>query len=107
MTEAIHSVQLSDIVIPVIGSTGAGKSTFINYLLAGAKSKQRVKVSNDYELSGCTKNIEAVVIDCNRYVESQRFNRRIVILDTPGLDDDDIFTNLEVMGRIVKWLKAS
>ncbi|RXW12050.1 hypothetical protein EST38_g13803 [Candolleomyces aberdarensis] len=102
-----HDAQDTDIVIPIIGLGGAGKSTFINYLLQGAKcSEKAVLVGHDQD--PCTTQLQYVVLDSSCRPELKDFNgRRLVFVDTPGLDGTDPRGNNQVMGEIVKWFKSS
>jgi len=89
----------TDIVIPVMGPTGVGKSTFINSLLG----VNRMKVGLDLE--SCTSNLESVVVhDIPNHPKLK--GRRLIIVDTPGFDDtwkDDV----EILRRIVVWLASA
>jgi len=84
-----------DIIIPVMGSSGAGKSTFINC----AVGKEVANVGHG--LKPGTRNLQSVIVPFPGHP-----NRRIVFLDTPGFDnegreDDDIVKD------IGEWLKTS
>jgi len=84
-----------DILIPVIGVTGVGKSTFIN----AATGKIATSVSHD--LDSRTQNIQPVIAP---YPGDN--TRRVVFLDTPGFNDtwcDDA----EILRDIVNWLEDS
>jgi len=89
----------NDIVIPVMGPTGAGKSTFINTLLG----EERMLVG--HELTSCTIQPQAITINPIPH-HSHLKGYRLVLVDTPGFDDN--YTgDVEILGRIAQWLKTS
>ncbi|KAF8147716.1 P-loop containing nucleoside triphosphate hydrolase protein [Crassisporium funariophilum] len=96
----VEGGSLKDIVIPVMGPTGAGKSTFINSLLG----KERMRVG--HYLTSCTAHLEFDIIPC----DSRRFpdlaGYRVIIVDTPGFDDT-YEGDAEILRRIADWLKNS
>ncbi|THU87672.1 hypothetical protein K435DRAFT_867060 [Dendrothele bispora CBS 962.96] len=92
------SFQPSDIVILVTGAVGAGRSTFINDFLG---NPGRMKVGNPSSLATCTTQIGHEIVDSN----SQRRNR-LVIVDTPGFDDEDK-SDFEVLQEIANWIQQS
>ncbi|KAJ3516326.1 hypothetical protein NLJ89_g1188 [Agrocybe chaxingu] len=89
----------TDIVIPVMGPTGAGKSTFINYALG----KQRMTVGDD--IDSCTTAVCPVVIDPIPGFPSLK-GYRLVLVDTPGFDDT-LVDDMKILRRIAAWLAAS
>ncbi|KAJ2924086.1 hypothetical protein H1R20_g13011, partial [Candolleomyces eurysporus] len=89
-TGRFHDARDTDIVIPIIGRGGAGKSTFINYLLQGASCSGKA-VLVGHGLDPCTTQLEYVVIDSGCRSELKDIiNRKIVLVDTPGLDGTDL-----------------
>ncbi|KAF8885389.1 P-loop containing nucleoside triphosphate hydrolase protein [Gymnopilus junonius] len=86
-----------DIVIPIMGPTGAGKSTFINALVG----KEVMVVGKT--LSSCTDELGFVVLDPAQY---PRLKDRIVIVDTPGFDDT-YKGDAEILKKIADWLETS
>ncbi|KAG6917333.1 hypothetical protein DXG01_002904 [Tephrocybe rancida] len=80
-----------DLVIPIMGPTGAGKSTFINTLLGGTHARV------GHELQSET-----------QYIHHYRLpgNRRIFIVDTPGFDDTST-GDREILRRIAVWMAKS
>ncbi|KAJ2920747.1 hypothetical protein H1R20_g16347, partial [Candolleomyces eurysporus] len=97
----------TDIVIPIIGLGGAGKSTFVNYLLQGANCSEKAVIVGHGQ-DPCTTQLQYVVIDASCRPELKDFSdRRLVFVDTPGLDGTDLMGNNRVMGDIVKWFKSS
>ncbi|KAG2008025.1 TKL/TKL-ccin protein kinase [Coprinopsis cinerea AmutBmut pab1-1] len=93
----------TDIVIPVMGLTGAGKSTFVNYLLGPERKNEHLKVGEG--LSSCTAFVQPVVLPLNREA-TQREEARIVVVDTPGFDDT-LVEDVDVLKRIAAWLATS
>ncbi|KAH7908667.1 P-loop containing nucleoside triphosphate hydrolase protein [Hygrophoropsis aurantiaca] len=85
----------SDIIIPILGATGVGKSTFIN-----AVAGKKVAVVG-HDLQSCTTRLCHVAVPC----PSDR-SRRIIFVDTPGFDDTYI-DDLEILRRIAVWLAYS
>jgi len=85
----------TDIVILVMGSTGVGKSTFINKLLG----ENVMLVGHD--IFPCTSTLEYAIIDNPPPWKG----RRVIIVDTPGFDayEDDV----EILRRIAVWLASS
>ncbi|KAE9408491.1 Lipoxygenase [Gymnopus androsaceus JB14] len=80
----------SDVIIGIMGSTGSGKSSFIN-LLAGNGS-----VEVGHSLESQTSDIKRV-----RFVHPS--GRWVTIVDTPGFDDSRV-SNTEILKRIAKFL---
>ncbi|KJA26251.1 hypothetical protein HYPSUDRAFT_308868 [Hypholoma sublateritium FD-334 SS-4] len=97
----------NDIVIPVMGPTGVGKSTFINSLLTEGQPQMLV----GHSLMSCTSTINPVVVnfpsDTNHLqVDAKGENRRLIIVDTPGFDDTFV-DDSEILRRISLWLAQS
>ncbi|KAH7925957.1 hypothetical protein BV22DRAFT_1033458 [Leucogyrophana mollusca] len=85
----------SDIIIPIMGPSGVGKSTFIN--TAVGDSVTRV----GHGLESCTTDLQHVIIP---YPDDT--SRRVIFLDTPSFDgtySDDS----EILRRIGVWLAQS
>ncbi|PPQ96072.1 hypothetical protein CVT26_004704 [Gymnopilus dilepis] len=93
------SRQLRKFVIPVMGPTGAGKSTFINTLLG----ERRMVVGET--LKSQTVELEAVQLDMTPYAKLLG-NYQIVIVDTPGFDDT-LKSDVAILKKIAEWLKES
>ncbi|KAF8064984.1 P-loop containing nucleoside triphosphate hydrolase protein [Lyophyllum atratum] len=89
-----------DIVIPVMGPTGAGKSTFINALLG----KAQMEVG--HKLTSCTSNLQVSVIESIESPYQALKGHRVIIVDTPGFDDT-YEGDAEILRRIAVWLKES
>ncbi|KAG6913487.1 hypothetical protein DXG01_006489 [Tephrocybe rancida] len=86
----------TDVVIPIIGITGVGKSKFINTLL-GKDNIVRVGHTLDSE----TQQIQP--ISC---LHSYLPDRRLIILDTPGFNHSHV-NDREILRRIAVWLAQS
>ncbi|KAJ2936891.1 hypothetical protein H1R20_g205, partial [Candolleomyces eurysporus] len=100
--------RTDDIVIPVMGLTKAGKSTFINRLLSDTTLNTRVEVG--VRLVSCTASVYPVVVSevplkCRQLREILQ-GRRIILVDTPGFDDT--YTgNGRILIRLSQWLEKS
>ncbi|KAF8891141.1 P-loop containing nucleoside triphosphate hydrolase protein [Gymnopilus junonius] len=108
--KGINEFKKDDLIIIIMGGTGAGKSTFVNTLLG----EDRVKVG--YGLRSCTNEIERVDVPSFTRRPQGR-GCRLALIDTPGFDatdkDDlqilyriaacvkDIYINKEVLGGII------
>jgi len=92
----------TDIVIPIIGPIGAGKTTFINIALDDNLRKV------GHGMGPCTTEPSPVVVDpsIHRFTHPILKDHRLVLLDTPGFDnpskDDE-----QILKQIVKWLTKS
>ncbi|KAG6913645.1 hypothetical protein DXG01_005352, partial [Tephrocybe rancida] len=82
----------TDLVILVMGQTGAGKSTFINVVTGRDATKA------SHGLESCTPQLLPVILP---HPTDQ--TRRIVLVDTPGFDDTGL-SNSEILQRITVWL---
>ncbi|KAJ3503589.1 hypothetical protein NMY22_g18197 [Coprinellus aureogranulatus] len=74
---ALMNMGDNDIVIPILGATGAGKSSFINAYMKAKGQRGEAKVGDT--LVPCTVGLEAFVVDAH--------GRRVVLVDTPGFDN--------------------
>ncbi|KAF9004248.1 P-loop containing nucleoside triphosphate hydrolase protein [Cyathus striatus] len=85
----------SDMVIAIMGPTGAGKSTFINTFF------NMEVTAVGHELKSCTQRL------IHRF-HPHPFDpdRRLVIVDTPGFDDTCL-DDAEILRRISVWLASS
>ncbi|THU87671.1 hypothetical protein K435DRAFT_762475 [Dendrothele bispora CBS 962.96] len=96
----------TDIVIPVMGATGVGKSTFINYLFGDGKEHVQV----GHHLTSCTTNVTPAVFalpSSNRSSRNPELqSSRVIVLDTPGFDDT-LESDAEILRRIANWLATS
>ncbi|PMD31450.1 hypothetical protein L207DRAFT_441988 [Hyaloscypha variabilis F] len=84
--------QNADIVIAVIGMTGAGKSSFI----ASVTGREDIQVGHD-------------LYSETSEVRPYRFSHKstsYVLVDTPGFDDSTM-SNEEVTAKILQWLESS
>ncbi|KAF5384433.1 hypothetical protein D9615_003461 [Tricholomella constricta] len=85
----------TDIIIPIMGPTGSGKSTFINTLIG------QVVASVGHDVESHTAHIQYFAFTHPNYP-----NRRIVVLDTPGFDDTNVDDH-EILRRVAVWLARS
>ncbi|KAG6878828.1 hypothetical protein C0992_007406 [Termitomyces sp. T32_za158] len=86
----------TDVIIPIIGITGAGKSSFINTLL-GEDNVARV----GHDLASQTDQIQHVV-----YPHPYERGKRVIVIDTPGFDHTTV-DDREILRRIAVWLARS
>ncbi|KAG8750968.1 hypothetical protein FRC14_008243 [Serendipita sp. 396] len=86
-----HGITQADKVIIVMGPTGAGKSTFIDYAMGG--SGQGI----GHNMKSCTQDI--VVRRTSMGASSQFF----AFVDTPGLDDTHK-QDYDILEDIAKFL---
>ncbi|KAF5325992.1 hypothetical protein D9611_000749 [Ephemerocybe angulata] len=98
------SKSTSNIVIPVMGATGSGKSYFINKLLEATGTSERVKVG--LELASCTAKLSPITIKGLTSGYSSLEERDVTIVDTPGFDDTQT-SDFETVKQIATWLKKS
>ncbi|KAI0479799.1 P-loop containing nucleoside triphosphate hydrolase protein [Xylaria cf. heliscus] len=82
----------TDLVVAVMGMTGAGKSTFISLC-----TNQPVKIGHN--LQSCTQQVEVYKCCWNSDVD-------IYLLDTPGFDDTGL-SDTDVLRAIASWLTES
>ncbi|RXW19818.1 hypothetical protein EST38_g6042 [Candolleomyces aberdarensis] len=102
--KALADARETDIVIPIMGATGAGKSSFINDLLRHLGMSRLFKVGDD--LVSCTSQLESVIIEGQTNNRKRIKGYRIVIVDTPGFDDT-YAGDFEILQRIARWLEES
>ncbi|KIJ93985.1 hypothetical protein K443DRAFT_111228 [Laccaria amethystina LaAM-08-1] len=88
----------NDIVVPVMGATGVGKSTFINNFMG----KNAVVVGHD--LKSCTAQLTPVISPIT--VPAHLQGKRLILVDTPGFDDT-YTSDSEILRRIAIWLASS
>lgn len=95
----------TDVVILVIGPTGAGKSTFIRHALGSLPSYSgpQPMVSDGFE--SCTKSLAAYIAPLPREFVTNNA-KRLVIVDTPGFDDTCV-SDSEILRRLSVWLASS
>ncbi|KAI6006735.1 hypothetical protein EDC04DRAFT_974151 [Pisolithus marmoratus] len=88
------AIDEDDIIIAVMGPTGAGKSTFVDRALG------RPDVGASHDLISYTKEMRPY-----RYPHSDGI-RNIVLVDTPGFDDT-FMTDAQILRQIAHWLNAT
>ncbi|KAF6742887.1 hypothetical protein DFP72DRAFT_936056 [Ephemerocybe angulata] len=87
-----------DIVIPVMGAMGGGKSTFINNCLS--------HFGTNGPLAPTSAGFQAGTSKVAHYTATYTTGRRLVLVDTPGFDHGQLEA-AEVLRRIAVWLSAS
>ncbi|KIJ92590.1 hypothetical protein K443DRAFT_13482 [Laccaria amethystina LaAM-08-1] len=87
-----------DIIVPVMGPTGVGKSSFINSYLG----QEKAQVGHD--LKSCTATLQPFLDDLPP--DESGKHRRLVLVDTPGFDDTNE-ADSEILRRIAVWLASS
>ncbi|KAI6138454.1 hypothetical protein EDD17DRAFT_395562 [Pisolithus thermaeus] len=88
------AIDENDIIIAVMGPTGAGKSTFVDHAVG------RPGVGAGHDLMSYTKEMRPV-----RYPHSDGI-RNIVLIDSPGFDDT-FMTDAQILRQIAHWLNAT
>ncbi|KAJ2921752.1 hypothetical protein H1R20_g15334, partial [Candolleomyces eurysporus] len=101
---ALTDARETDIVIPIMGVTGAGKSSFINTLLDHFGIVKRFEVGS--ALASCTSQLESVVIEGQTNNWRRIRGHRIIIVDTPGFDNT-YAECFETLQQIARWLEES
>ncbi|TFK20429.1 hypothetical protein FA15DRAFT_759362 [Coprinopsis marcescibilis] len=82
-------VSPTDIIIPIMGATGSGKSTFIRELLEENACK---KPDTSVSINSCTKKVDHYIITPSESLSAKLKleDRRVVLVDTPGFDDSQV-----------------
>ncbi|TFK19338.1 P-loop containing nucleoside triphosphate hydrolase protein [Coprinopsis marcescibilis] len=98
----IQKESSDDIIIPIMGPTGVGKSSFINAVTG------RADATVGHELKSCTRDLQAVKMPmpldfAEKYPRLS--SRNIVLVDTPGFDDT-YADDSEILRRISLWLAS-
>ncbi|KAG6331487.1 hypothetical protein ID866_7601 [Astraeus odoratus] len=88
------AIEPDDVIVAVMGPTGAGKSTFIGRAVGSPDARV------GHDLTTFTTQVRAV-----RYPHSDGI-RNIVLLDTPGFDDTYL-TDTRILRTIADWLKET
>ncbi|KAF8811036.1 hypothetical protein BYT27DRAFT_7185146 [Phlegmacium glaucopus] len=92
-------ISEKDVVIFVIGSTGSGKSTFINTALA----KKSMVVSEPSALVSCTKSIQ--MFKCTS--PWNPFGRSVIFVDMPAFNHSKLDVQRRVPDLINAWLEVN
>ncbi|KAF9555460.1 hypothetical protein CPC08DRAFT_765909 [Agrocybe pediades] len=86
-----------EMIIPVMGVTGAGKSTFINYLVQD--NQQKFDVGS--QLTSCTSEVRSIKLHFPNDPFLQQYTA--ILVDTPGFNDT-YMGDTPVPQRIADWL---
>ncbi|KAH7923803.1 kinase-like protein [Leucogyrophana mollusca] len=84
-----------DIIVAVMGPTGAGKTSFINI------ATEKTYSIGGHNLESCTQEVRAFKCPHPRLE-----GRNVVFVDTPGFDDTHR-TGYDILKEIEKWLKTT
>ncbi|KAF1830685.1 hypothetical protein BDW02DRAFT_591715 [Decorospora gaudefroyi] len=85
-------IEPEDIIIAVMGITGCGKTTFVNYF-------SETPLAVGHGLDSCTNSVQVVPCTLNDGV-------KIYLVDTPGFDDSTR-TDSEILQEVVLWLNKA
>ncbi|KAF9555458.1 hypothetical protein CPC08DRAFT_765907 [Agrocybe pediades] len=91
---------MQEIIIPVMGATGAGKSTFVNYLVQDERQKSKV----GHQLTSCTSELQPITLNFPNDRFLQQYT--VTLVDTPGFDDTYI-GDTTILQRIADWLEKA
>ncbi|KAJ3531636.1 hypothetical protein NMY22_g8074 [Coprinellus aureogranulatus] len=100
-----------DVLVIVIGASGAGKSYYINRLLSAIGCLKRLPEGDT--LSPCTSMIEPVIVEEKGWIQhyphisADAHHARFIVIDTPGLDTGPTSSDLDILKRIALWVKKS
>ncbi|KAF5351032.1 hypothetical protein D9756_008415 [Leucocoprinus leucothites] len=94
MPVSVHELTANDIIIVVMGPTGAGKSTFIKTVTGTRYDHNEV----GHRLKSATSEVSAL-----RVTFTASGNTNLVLVDTPGFDDT-YKSDLEILKTIARWL---
>ncbi|KAF9538796.1 hypothetical protein CPC08DRAFT_701100 [Agrocybe pediades] len=83
-----------------MGATGAGKSTFINYLV----QDERLRCQVGHGLTSCTSELQAITLTFPNESFLQRYT--FTLVDTPGFDDTYV-GDVAILQRIADWLQEA
>ncbi|TFK28450.1 hypothetical protein FA15DRAFT_665420 [Coprinopsis marcescibilis] len=100
-TRTVKDPSPKDVVIAIIGPTGCGKSTFINWLKSSHYDDPSQPCAE--ACSGLKPNTKELR-PYHFKLGVDRAPRRLVILDTPGLDGDPEIGKDAILDEISKWL---
>ncbi|KAJ2926637.1 hypothetical protein H1R20_g10458, partial [Candolleomyces eurysporus] len=103
----VQQARSDDILIPVMGPTGVGKSTFINNIFSKTGSSQCAPSSDGF--ASCTTTMADYRIQVPDSVAA-RFpstrGRCLVLVDTPGFDNVTV-SDTEILRRLAVWLASA
>ncbi|KAJ2936362.1 hypothetical protein H1R20_g732, partial [Candolleomyces eurysporus] len=96
---ALTDARETDIVIPIMGATGAGKSSFINALLDYFGIVKRFEVGS--ALASCTSDLESVVIEGQTNNWKRIRGHRIVLSTRLALTTQESYRKKTVLGGVI------
>lgn len=96
MSQSTWMPKDNDVIIPIMGPTGVGKSTFINYI-AG---REVAEVGHDL----CSRTIQLCPIIIDSSQSAPLNGGRLVLVDTPGFDDTCV-DDTAILHSISLWLE--
>lgn len=94
----IESLDAKDIVIAVLGPTGAGKSSFTNMAVKGREDHAEASVVVGHSLASCTSEVSMV-----RLLDPA-LKSRVVFIDTPGFGHT-YQSDTTILDMISDWMK--
>ncbi|KAF9541798.1 hypothetical protein CPC08DRAFT_717070 [Agrocybe pediades] len=86
-----------EIIIPIIGASGAGMSTFVNYLVQDEALKSPV----GHRLTSCTSELLPIPLSFPN--DDLLKHYKIILVDTPGFTDTHV-GDAAILQRIADWL---
>ncbi|KAF9489918.1 hypothetical protein BDN71DRAFT_1525719 [Pleurotus eryngii] len=89
-----EDLKEDDVIIAIMGPTGAGKSSFINMATGNVTGV-------GHDLESCTNSIDILKFQC-----IERSMQDIIFVDTPGFDDTHK-SDVEILEMIAGWLKQT
>ncbi|PPR07341.1 hypothetical protein CVT26_013657 [Gymnopilus dilepis] len=99
-----YTAKETDIVVLVIGPVGAGKSTFINSVVASSPDNC-APLAVSHGTNPCTTDPFPVVFDTVPEMPHLK-GHRLILVDTPGFDSPSA-DDKKILSKIDKWLEKN